>query len=61
MADGDFQDIILSTPHHRFAGLLHRDLAASLRRTSACRSWSSTRTRTHMPVPNTTELAGPLT
>ena len=60
VADGDFQDIILSTPHHRFAGLLHRDLA------HRCDSlglpvMALDPHAEHLPVPNTTELAGPLT
>ena len=60
VADGDFEDIIVSTPHHRFAGMLHRDLA------QRCDGLGLPVTvldphPDHMPVPNTTELAGPLT
>ncbi len=60
MADGDYQDIILSTPHHRFAGLLHRDLAHRVDDLGVPVTVLDPHPD-HMPVPNTTDLAGPLT
>ena len=60
MADGDYQDIILSTPHHKFAGLLHRDLAHRVDDLGVPVMVLDPHPD-HMPVPNTTELAGPLT
>ncbi len=60
IADGDYQDIILSTPHHRFAGLLHRDLAHRCDDLGVPVMVLDPH-RDHMPVPNTTDLAGPLT
>ena len=60
VADGDFQEIILSTPHHRFAGLLHRDLAHRCEDLGVPVMVLDPHPE-HMPVPNTTELAGPLT
>ena len=60
IADGNFDDLVLSTPHHRFAGLLHRDLDHRCGELGvpilALDPHSD-----HLPVPNTTELAGPLT
>jgi hypothetical protein len=60
VAGGDFQDIILSTPHHRFAGLLHRDLAHRCDSLGVPVMVLDPHAE-HMPVPNTAELAGPLT
>jgi hypothetical protein len=60
VADGNFQDIILSTPHHRFAGLLHRDLAHRCEQLGVPVMVLDPHPD-HLPVPNTTELAGPLT
>jgi hypothetical protein len=60
LAEGDYEDIIVSTPHHRFAGLLHRDLAHRCNELGVPVMVLDPHPD-HMPVPNTTELAGPLT
>ena len=60
VATGNFDDMILSTPHHRFAGIRHRDLAHRCGELGVP-VMALEAHHDHLPVPNTTELAGPLT
>ena len=60
LADGDFDDVILSTPHHRIAGLLHRDLAHRVNQLGVPVTIIAS-TEDHLQAPTKVELAGPLT
>ncbi|MGZ4269941.1 MAG: hypothetical protein ACXVFN_07575 [Solirubrobacteraceae bacterium] len=60
LAADSYDDMILATLHHKFAGILHRDLAHRVKQLGVPVMVIEP-PEEHMQVPSTSEFAGPLT